>query len=80
LFTQYYHTGVYFRVLEQGVAKNGDAVTIEHKAEHNISVKTLFQAFFDKHYPDYESVLLAALELPELALEWQTKIKKKLGS
>ena len=80
LFTQYYHTGVYFRVLEQGVAKTGDAVTIEHKAEHNISVKTLFQAFFDKHYPDYESVLLAALELPELALEWQTKIKKKLGS
>ena len=80
LFTQYYHTGVYFRVLEEGVAKTGDAVTIEHKAEHNISVKTLFQAFFDKQYPDYENVLLAALELPELALEWQTKIKKKLGS
>jgi hypothetical protein len=39
----------------------------------------LFQAFFDKQYPDYESVLLAALELPELALEWQTKIKKKLS-
>ncbi|MDO6835567.1 MOSC domain-containing protein [Pseudoalteromonas carrageenovora] len=79
LFTQYYHTGVYFRVLEPGLAKTGDAVTIVHKAEHNISVKTLFQAFFDKQYPDYESVLLAALELPELALEWQTKIKKKLG-
>ncbi|KTF10538.1 MAG: MOSC domain-containing protein [Pseudoalteromonas sp.] len=79
LFTQYYHTGVYFRVLEPGMAKTGDAVTIVHKAEHNISVKTLFQAFFDKQYPDYESVLLAALELPELALEWQTKIKKKLG-
>ncbi|MCQ8888030.1 MOSC domain-containing protein [Pseudoalteromonas carrageenovora] len=79
LFTQYYHTGVYFRVLEPGMAKTGDAVTIVHKAEHNISVKTLFQAFFDKQYPDYESVLLAALELPELALEWQAKIKKKLG-
>ena len=79
LFTQYYHTGVYFRVLEQGMAKTGDAVIIEHKAKHNISVKTLFQAFFDKQYPDCESVLLAALELPELALEWQTKIKKKLS-
>ena len=79
LFTQYYHTGVYFRVLEPGIAKTGDAVTIEHKATHNISVKTLFQAFFDKQYPGYESVLLAALELPELALEWQTKIKKKLA-
>ena len=79
LFTQYYHTGVYFRVLEQGITKTGDAVTIEKKATHNISVKTLFQAFFDKQYPGYESVLLAALELPELALEWQTKIKKKLA-
>lgn len=79
LFTQYYHTGVYFRVLEAGMAKTGDGVIIEHKAIHNISVKSLFQAFFDKHYTDYESVLLAALELPELALEWQTKIKKKLS-
>ena len=79
LFTQHYCTGVYFRVLEQGIAKTGDAVTIEKKATHNISVKTLFQAFFDKKYPDYESVLLTALELPELALEWQIKIKKKLA-
>ncbi|CAM2779667.1 MOSC domain-containing protein [Pseudoalteromonas distincta] len=79
LFTQHYCTGVYFRVLEQGIAKTGDAVTIEKKATHNISVKTLFQAFFDKQYPGYESVLLAALELPELALEWQIKIKKKLA-
>ncbi|MBB1444206.1 MOSC domain-containing protein [Pseudoalteromonas sp. SG43-3] len=78
LFTQHYCTGVYFRVLEQGVAKTGDSVVIEKKASHDISVKKLFQAFFDKKYPDYESVLLAALELPELALEWQTKIKKKL--
>ena len=78
LFTQHYCTGVYFRVLEQGVAKTGDSVVIEKKASHDISVKKLFQAFFDKKYPDYESVLLAALELPEIALEWQTKIKKKL--
>ena len=79
LFTQHYCTGVYFRVLEQGIAKTGDAVTIEKKATHNISVKMLFQAFFDKQYPGYESVLLAALELPDLALEWQIKIKKKLA-
>ncbi|MBE3672876.1 MOSC domain-containing protein [Pseudoalteromonas distincta] len=78
LFTQHYCTGVYFRVLEQGIAKTGDSVVIEKKASHDISVKKLFQAFFDKKYPDYESVLLAALELPELALEWHTKIKKKL--
>ena len=79
LFTQHYCTGVYFRVLEQGVAKTGDSVVIEKKASHDISVNRLFQAFFDKKYVDYENVLLEALTLPELALEWQEKIKKKLS-
>ena len=79
LFTQHYCTGVYFRVLEQGVAKTGDSVVIEKKASHDISVKRLFQAFFDKKHVDYENVLLEALTLPELALEWQEKIKKKLS-
>ncbi len=79
LFTQYYCTGVYFRVLEQGVAKTGDSVVIEKKASHDISVKKLFQAFFDKKYVGYEDILLEALTLPELAVEWQEKLKKKLA-
>ncbi|WP_024607626.1 MOSC domain-containing protein [Pseudoalteromonas sp. TAB23] len=79
LFTQHYCTGVYFRVLEQGVAKTGDSVVIEKKASHDISVKKLFQAFFDKKYVGYEDILLEALTLPELAVEWQEKLKKKLG-
>ncbi|HDY90833.1 MAG TPA: MOSC domain-containing protein [Pseudoalteromonas sp.] len=79
LFTQHYCTGVYFRVLEQGVAKTGDSVVIEKKASHDISVKKLFQAFFDKKYVGYEDILLEALALPELAVEWQEKLTKKLG-
>ncbi|MEN8634424.1 MOSC domain-containing protein [Pseudoalteromonas distincta] len=79
LFTQYYCTGVYFRVLEQGVAKTGDSAVIEKKASHDISVKKLFQAFFDKKYVGYEDILLEALALPELAVEWQEKLTKKLG-
>ena len=79
LFTQHYCTGVYFRVLEQGVAKTGDSVAIEKKASHDISVKKLFQAFFDKKYVGYEDILLEALALPELAVEWQEKLKKKLA-
>ncbi|GAA59493.1 MOSC domain protein [Pseudoalteromonas sp. BSi20652] len=79
LFTQNYCTGVYFRVLERGVAQTGDNVVIEKKAAHNISVKKLFQAYFDKKYFGYENVLLEALEVPELALEWQEKIQKKLS-
>ncbi|GAA68841.1 MOSC domain-containing protein [Pseudoalteromonas sp. BSi20429] len=79
LFTQHYCTGVYFRVLEQGVAKTGDSVVIEKKGSHDISVKKLFQAFFDKKYVGYEDILLEALTLPELAVEWQEKLKKKLA-
>jgi len=79
LFTQHYCTGVYFRVLEQGVAKTGDSVVIEKKASHDISVKKLFQAFFDKKYVGYEDILLEVLTLPELAVEWQEKLKKKLA-
>ncbi|MBH0020857.1 MOSC domain-containing protein [Pseudoalteromonas sp. SWXJ133] len=79
LFTQHYCTGVYFRVLEQGVAKTGDSVVIEKKASHDISVKKLFQAFFDKKYVGYEDILLEALTLPELAVEWQEKLEKKLA-
>lgn len=79
LFTHHYCTGVYFRVLEQGVAKTGDSVVIEQKSTHDISVKKLFQAFFDKKYVGYEDVLLEALTLPALALEWQEKLKKKLS-
>ena len=79
LFSQHYCTGVYFRVLEQGIAKTGDSVVIEKKASHDISVKKLFQAFFDKKYVGYEDILLEALALPELAVEWQEKLTKKLG-
>jgi MOSC domain-containing protein YiiM len=79
LFTQYYKTGVYFRVLEPGVAKTGDAVVIEKKVTHDISINKLFQAFFDKNFVEYESVLHEALTLAELAPEWQNKLTKKLA-
>lgn len=79
LFIQNYCTGIYFRVLEPGVTKTGDVVTIEKKTTHNISVKRLFQAFFDKDYVGYESILSEAYYLNELAPEWKEKIKKKLN-
>ena len=79
LFTQYYCTGVYFRVIESGVAKTGDQVILEKEAAHEISIRTLFQAYFDKSYIDYKSVLSEAYSLKELAPEWKEKIKKKLS-
>lgn len=79
LFTQHYRTGVYFRVLEGGIAQTGDLVHIEKKAAHGISIKKLFQAYFDKHYDGYEIILAEALALEKLAPEWTMKLKKKLS-
>ena len=79
LFTQHYCTGVYFRVIEPGIVKKDDAVIIEKEVEHNISINKLFQAYFDKSYIGYESILSEAYSLKELAPEWKEKIRKKLS-
>lgn len=79
LFIQNYCTGVYFRVLEPGMAKTGDIVSIEKKSTHDISIKKIFQAYFDKKYVGFENILSEALALNELAPEWKDKLKKKLS-
>ena len=79
LFTRHYCTGVYFRVLETGRAKTGDIVQCEHKADHGISVKKLFRAFYDNKYPEALPVMKTALALPELAPEWQEKLQTRLS-
>ncbi|AGH80892.1 MOSC domain-containing protein [Psychromonas sp. CNPT3] len=79
LFTQNYCTGVYFRVLEAGVAKTGDSVVIEKKSTHGISIKTLFQAYFDSKFVDSKHIFTKALALKELAPEWKEKLKKRLA-
>ena len=79
LFTQNYCTGVYFRVLEPGMAKTGDMISVEKKSTHDISIKKLFQAYFDKKYVGSENILSEALALNELAPEWKEKLKKRLS-
>lgn len=79
LFTKSYCTGVYFRVLETGVAKTGDTVSLVKKAPHNISIKNLFQAYYDRSYEGSESLFAEAFALPELALEWKDKLEKRLS-
>lgn len=79
LFTQHYCTGVYFRVLTPGIAKACDVISIEKKATYSVSLKTLFQAYFDKQYQDCEKVFAKALALDELAPEWKEKLSKRLN-
>lgn len=79
LFTRNYCTGVYFRVLEPGVAKTGDAVTLVKQSAHSISVRALFQSYFDKDFAGATDVLSEALGLDELAPEWKVKLTKRLS-
>ena len=79
LFTKNYCTGVYFRVLEPGVAQTGDTVSIEKHATHDISIKKLFQAYFDRNYVGFERVFSKALDLETLAPEWKDKLAKRLS-
>lgn len=61
LFTKNYCTGVYFRVLEPGITKTGDTVFFEKRSDHDVSIKNLFQAYFDRNYVGARSYFLTLL-------------------
>ena len=79
LFTKNYCTGVYFRVLEPGTTKTGDTVLIEKRSSRGVSIKNIFQAYFDRNYVGAENLFSEALALKELAPEWKNKLKKRLS-
>ena len=77
LFSQYFHTGIYFRVLQEGSLKKG--ITCERTFSHpaGLSVHSLFRAFYDRDYPDRSSLLANACKLEALAPEWQHKLRTR---
>lgn len=44
-FTRMARPGVYLRVLEEGEVKPGDAVLVEHRPDHGVTVATMFAAY-----------------------------------
>ncbi len=77
LFTSHFHTGVYFRVLREGEVSEGDPAEITHSHPECLSVYSLFRAFYDRDYPEREALLARARALPELAAEWQGKLRTR---
>ncbi len=77
LFTQYFHTGVYFRVLEEGTLKQGDQCerVLCHPA--GLSVHALFRAFYDWDYSERNTLLAGANQLEVLAPEWQHMLRTR---
>jgi MOSC domain-containing protein YiiM len=77
LFTRHFHTGVYFRVLREGEVREGDSAEITHRHPERLSVYALFRAFYDRDYPGREGLMTRARDLPELAREWQGKLRTR---
>ncbi|KAA1187944.1 MOSC domain-containing protein [Pseudohalioglobus sediminis] len=74
LFTRHLHTGVYFRVLEEGNISVGDHAEVAYRHPVALSVYRLFRACFDNTFNDAAEVLAVAATIPELAPEWQEKV------
>ena len=76
-FTRHFHTGVYFRVIQEGQLQQGDGVEGVHKHPAGISIYSLFRAYYDRDLPDRNALLAEAMQLEALAPEWRDKIRKR---
>ncbi|MGR9051608.1 MAG: MOSC domain-containing protein [Gammaproteobacteria bacterium] len=75
-FIDYGATGIYFRVLEEGTLRTGDAIRIVARERHGLSVATLFNAYYSETAESLD-VLESALTIPALAGEWHRKIAQR---
>ncbi|MFD9124756.1 MOSC domain-containing protein [Kitasatospora sp. NPDC059571] len=66
-FTEAALPGAYLRVVEPGLVGAGDAVTVEHRPEHGLTVRQCFRALTTE--PDLLPLLADVAELPADARE-----------
>ena len=78
LFVQHFATGIYLKVLQEGVIETGHKVELVSSGKHQLSVKHLFRSYYDKQFSDAREVLETALEIPELSHEWREKVLIRL--
>ena len=79
LFIQHGHTGIYFKVLQAGTIKAGDQVERIVQHPQNLSVKTLFKAYFDATFADADKVMQLASEVHQLSDEWREKVVARIN-
>lgn len=80
LFIENLATGIYLRVLQEGLIETGDRVELLKEGTFKISVQSLFRAYYDKDFQDPRSILEKAVLIPELSTEWSKKITARLAS
>ncbi|SHE22965.1 MOSC domain-containing protein [methanotrophic endosymbiont of Bathymodiolus puteoserpentis (Logatchev)] len=80
LFIEHFATGIYLRVLQEGLIETGNKVEVIKKGKLKLSVQSVFRAYFDKAYLESIPVMEKALQVPELAPEWRKKLALRLSS
>ena len=78
LFIAHAATGIYFKVIQTGLIKSGDNVTVIYQHPTKLSVKTLFKAYFDKDFNDAKAVMKRAASIEQLSDEWREKVLGRL--
>ena len=79
LFMKNFETGVYLRVINEGEVEAGDDVVVAYKDPSQISIKRLFQAYYDKTFDRPLEVFEQALLVPALADEWRQHLSMRLS-
>lgn len=77
-FIQHGHTGIYFKVIKTGHIQSGDNIVCSYQSPQQLSVKTLFNAYFDPNFIDAKQVMKTATEISALSDEWREKVVVRL--
>jgi len=78
LFKDYFNTGVYFRVLEEGYIEQDEKFSKVDEVSGSVSVNSMFRALFDKEFAFSKQVLETARQLRPLSQEWREKAERRL--
>ncbi len=77
-FIEHGATGIYFKVLQTGKIQVGDTATLHYQHPEQLSVQTLFTAYFDKDFLNPLDIMKRASTITELSDEWRQKVLAKL--
>jgi len=74
LFVQHGATGIYFRVLQAGTINTNSEIKLVYQHPKQLSIYSLFNAYFDKNFIGSTAVMALAAEIPQLSNEWREKV------
>lgn len=69
------HCGLYFRVLKEGVIKQGDTIEQVHSPEHDWAISKIFSLLFTGGHKAYPEQLEQLIALEPLAEAWKSRAK-----